>query len=169
MITAFMLKASSEILNKAKQELLLRGYTAIQLATELDLAVQLVENFLNGEMVDRNTYNLVCRNLNIAVNPFQDISPDAIEEKDTTRIQVPNDAIKNSKTHSLNTSITESSIGDSILLKSLNNHSSIDLEISVNEIIQAIRKNIAPTLIRQCDRLKVTNINHPLNLHDLLN
>ena len=167
MITAFMLKASSEILNKAKQELLLRGYTAIQLATELDLAVQLVENFLNGEMVDRNTYNLVCRNLNIAVNPFQDISPDAIEEKDTTRIQVPNDAIKNSKTHSLNTSITESSIGDSILLKSLNNHSSIDLEISVNEIIQAIRKNIAPTLIRQCDRLKVTNINHPLNLHDL--
>ena len=51
MATALMLRAPSDILSKAQDELALRGYNPLQLASELSLSVQLIENFLNGKIV----------------------------------------------------------------------------------------------------------------------
>ena len=134
MVVALMLSASSEILSRAQDELSLRGYTPLQLASELSLTVQLVDNFLNGEIVDRNTYDLVCEKLNIAVDPDQDV---AVEK-----------AIEN-------------------INESLNDHQDLNLQIEFEESLQLIRKNISSALIRQCDRLRVIDINIPLSLSDL--
>jgi predicted NACHT family NTPase len=159
-----MLKAPSEILDKAKEQIVLRGLTALQVATELDLALQLVENFLNGEMVDRHTYDLVCEKLNIATNPFQDISPDLLDDKDVTSIQSTNNINDNTNNKE------KSNLIESVDLARENpNFDDFDnLENNLNQkLVQTIRKNIRPTLIRQCDRLKIIDIDHPLNLHDL--
>ena len=82
MVRALMLRAESDILIKAIDELSRTGYTPLQLAIELSLAVQLVENFLNGEIVDRNTYDLVCEKLNITTNPLQEMLQDTFWEED---------------------------------------------------------------------------------------
>lgn len=60
MVAALMLRAPSEIIVKVKGEIERISYTYSQLACELGIAVQLVENFFNGEIVDRNTYDLIC-------------------------------------------------------------------------------------------------------------
>ncbi|WP_271253259.1 hypothetical protein [Pseudanabaena sp. Chao 1811] len=70
MVVALMLRASSEVLVIAKDALTRSGYDTLQLANDLGIAVQLVENFLNGEIVDRNTYNLVCTKLNSLQSKF---------------------------------------------------------------------------------------------------
>jgi len=75
MVAALMLRAPSEAILKAKEELSSNGYTSLQLASELGIAVQLVDNFLNGEIVDRNTYNLLCDKLNIPINSPEDQPP----------------------------------------------------------------------------------------------
>ena len=74
MVTSLMLRVPLDVLDQAKNEILLQGYTALQLADELDLAVQLVENFLNGEVVDRNTYELVCEKLNLPLDIYSETS-----------------------------------------------------------------------------------------------
>ena len=53
MVAALMLRAPSEIIVKVKGEIERISYTYSQLASELGIAVQLVENFFNGEIVDR--------------------------------------------------------------------------------------------------------------------
>ena len=164
MAIALMLRASSDILSKAQEELGLREYTALQLAAELCLAVQLVENFLNGEIVDRNTYNLICEKLNISINSVQDLSVEkSIENKDTTNIQAHIDTIR------LNHMIVNPSDNPIIenINQSVDNSLSIIVEIEFNKSLQKIRENISPALIRQCDRLRIIDVNTPLNLHDL--
>ena len=95
MATALMLRAPSDVLSKAQDELALRGYTPLQLSAELSLAVQLIENFLNGEIIDRNTYNLVCEKLNISINSAHDLSTEnSVEDKVTSNIQAHINAIK---------------------------------------------------------------------------
>lgn len=181
MVMALMLKASSDILNKAKEQLLLRKCTPLQLANELGLAVQLVENLLNGEMVDRNTYDLVCAKLNISINPFDGISSENLiedlpsQDKDMTSIQSENiHYSSNYRKKNDDIPVVANAANGNLLLKNIgselqngNNNSTDSLPTNFDEIIQAIRQNIAPTLTRQCDRLKVININHPLFLHDL--
>jgi predicted NACHT family NTPase len=140
MATALMLKAPSDILCKAQDELALREYTPLQLAVELSLSVQLVENFLNGEIVDRNTYNLICDKLNIS-----------IKEIDNTVLNA------NPKDYS-STEKTNQSLSDSL---------SVSAEIELYKSLNKIREDIFPALIRQCDRLRVIDVNTPLHLHDL--
>jgi hypothetical protein len=64
-MTSFMLRASAEITQKAEQELLKQGFNKEQIANQNNLAVQLVENFFAGEIVDRHTYDLLCQSLNL--------------------------------------------------------------------------------------------------------
>ena len=95
MATALMLRAPSDILSKAQDELALRGYNPLQLASELSLSVQLIENFLNGEIVDRNTYSLICEKLNITINSVQELSAEnSVENKVNTNLQAHINAIK---------------------------------------------------------------------------
>ncbi|MEA5480199.1 NACHT domain-containing protein [Pseudanabaena galeata UHCC 0370] len=167
MVVALMLRASSDILSKAQDELTLRGYTPLQLASELSLAVQLVENFLNGEIVDRNTYDLVCEKLNISINSVQDLS---IENQDDSHIS-------NSST---NVSTNSNLVDNAISVTNSNNNISVDkisqntgdsssllAEAGVDKSFQSIRKNISSALIRQCDRFRIIDINTPICLHNL--
>lgn len=163
MVAALMLRASSEILSRAQDALSLRGYTPLQLASELSLAVQLVDNFLNGEIVDRNTYDLVCEKLDIAVNPDQDVAVEkAIKNRDDTNIQASNPI-----TYTNSNIITNNNAPIENINKSLNNNQASNLQIEFEESLQVIRKNISSALIRQCDRLRVIDINTPISLHDL--
>ncbi len=171
MAIALMLRAPSDILSKVQDELALRGSNPLQLASELSLSVQLVENFLNGEIVDRNTYNLICEKLNISINSVQDLSVEkSIENKDNSNPQT-----------NLNTSNNGNIIVNKIALKanqkdnniiekitqSLSDGLSISGEIGLDKSLQKIRKNIFPALVRQCDRLRIIDVNTPFHLHDL--
>ncbi len=170
MVTAFMLRVPLDVLDQAKNEILLQGYTALQLADELDLAVQLVENFLNGEVVDRNTYELVCEKLNLPLNIYSETSLEDIDSLIDTQAKKSND-------HSQINSDTEASIvnpNDASRLENSNqdlddylDDLSVNSQMDTDDYVQTIRQKIASTLIRQCDRLRVIDINHPLNLHDL--
>ena len=177
MDAAFMLKASSNILSQVNDELLNKGYTPLQLASELGLAVQLVENFLNGEIVDRSTYNLICEKLNIfeniSVNSFSETLP---ENKDLVDITIPKDHKSTSRNE--HSSINNDSVNvlypDNNLVLTNHNQTLINSlstspnsRIDIDKLLQAIRQNISVTLIRQCDRLKVIDINTPFCLHDL--
>jgi transcriptional regulator with XRE-family HTH domain len=127
MATALMLRTSSEILRRAQDALSLRGYTSLQLANELSLTVQLVDNFLNGEIVDRNTYDLVCEKLNIAVDPDQDIAVEqVIKNRDDLNIKVSN-SNTNSNIIVDNTALTEN------INKSLSNNQNSNLQIEFGE------------------------------------
>ena len=79
MVASLMLRASSDVLAQARDELSRKGYAPLQLSRDLGLAVQLIENFLNGEIVDRNTYELLCDKLNIHLNFGQEKLPESIE------------------------------------------------------------------------------------------
>jgi len=46
-------------------------------------------------------------------------------------------------------------------------NSHVNLQINVDEYLKSIRQIIAANLINQCDRLRLIDINAPLNLHDL--
>lgn len=140
MTTDLMLRVPSDMLSKAKDELAIRGYTPLQLATEINLAVQLVENFLNGEIVDRNTYNLICDKLSISTK----------EIDDTALNENPKDYTSTAKTNQ--------SLSDSV---------SVSTEIELDKSLNKIRNNISLALIRQCDRLRIIDVNAPINLHDL--
>jgi predicted NACHT family NTPase len=166
MVTDLMLRTPSDILSKAKDELALRGYTPLQLSAELSLAVQLVENFLNGEIVDRNTYNLVCEKLNISINSAQDLSTEnSVEDKVISNIQAHVNVIKLNST-TLTTNLNPS---DNAIIENTNQSISdgLPMEIGLDKSLQEIRRNIAPALIRQCDRLRIIDVNKPLHLHDL--
>ena len=177
MDAAFMLKASLNILSQVNDELLNKGYTPLQLASELGLAVQLVENFLNGEIVDRSTYNLICEKLNIfeniSVNSFSETLP---ENKDLVDITIPKDHKPTSRNE--HSSINNDSVNvlypDNNLVLTNHNQTLINSlstspnsRIDIDKLLQAIRQNISVALIRQCDRLKVIDINTPFCLHDL--
>ena len=112
MATALMLRAPSDILSKAQDELALRGYNPLQLASELSLSVQLIENFLNGEIVDRNTYSLICEKLNITINSVQELSAEnSVENKVNTNLQAHINAIKsNNITLNANSNSKDNSI-----------------------------------------------------------
>ena len=169
MVRALMLRAESDILIKAIDELSRTGYTPLQLAIELSLAVQLVENFLNGEIVDRNTYDLVCEKLNITTNPLQEMLQDTFWEEDEY-IEIAN-PIFGKDTQNINSnnpiaiSIDTENV-DATSIQSLDNNLSCAISIS-NNYFQEIRQNISAAIIRQCDRLRVIDINTPLYLHDL--
>ena len=165
-----MLRASSDILSKAQEELTLRGYTPLQLASELSLAVQLVENFLNGEIVDRNTYDLVCGKLNISINPVQDLSIEkSIENIETSNLQPPNASTNSIVT--VNNAVPIANSNNNLTIEKTVQSSSDNLPTSVefglDKSLQTIRKNISSALIRQCDRLRVIDVNNPLYLHNL--
>ena len=84
MVAALMLRAPSEIIVKVKGEIERISYTYSQLASELGIAVQLVENFFNGEIVDRNTYDLICEKLNISTTPL----PKNLESSNTGNLEI---------------------------------------------------------------------------------
>ena len=170
MVAALMLRASSDILSKAQEELTLRGYTPLQLASELSLAVQLVENFLNGEIVDRNTYDLVCGKLNISINPVQDLSIEkSIENIETSNLQPPNASTNSIVT--VNNAVPIANSNNNLTIEKTSQSSSDSLpksvEFGLDKSLQTIRKNISSALVRQCDRLRIIDLNTPLCLHNL--
>ncbi|MCY7331928.1 MAG: NACHT domain-containing protein, partial [Pseudanabaena sp. CAN_BIN31] len=160
MVASLRPRVSSDIISKAQDEILLKGYTPLQLASELNLAVQLGGNFLNGEIVDRNSYDLVCEKLNISLKPPLEIST---ENEDINNLQVPNPIVKNSALIINSDHI----LPLENLNQSLSNSLSVNPQINLDESFQLIRQNISFALIRQCDRLRVIDINTPLDLHDL--
>jgi predicted NACHT family NTPase len=172
MAIALMLRASSDILSKVQEEIALRGYTALQLSAELSLAVQLIENFLNGEIVDRNTYNLICEKLNISINSIQDLSVEkSIENKDNSNLQTSNFNVSTNANIITNNTAPNANPSDNAIIEnitqSLSEGLSVHGEIEFDKSLQEIRKNISPALIRQCDRLRIIDVNAPLHLHDL--
>ena len=171
MVASLMLRASSDVLTQAGNELSQKGYTPLQLSRELGLAVQLIENFLNGEIVDRNTYELVCDKLNIHLNFVQEKLPEPIES-----VELP---ISNNN-QSLNRNSDALTSYDSAPILNQNSagiskndnqnpikNSPINPQINIDEYLKSIRQIITPNLINQCDRLRLIDINSPLNLHDL--
>ncbi len=171
MVAALMLRAPSEAILKAKEELSSNGYTSLQLASELGIAVQLVDNFLNGEIVDRNTYNLVCDKLHIPINSPEDQPPknsDNLSGQDVADSKPVKNELTNGhavldKEMRIITNFSEVSVNSE-------NNAPIDDEIDYpqpNQFVQKIRRHISSALIRQCDRLRVIDINTPLYLHDL--
>ena len=168
MATALMLRAPSDILSKAQDELALRGYNPLQLASELSLSVQLIENFLNGEIVDRNTYSLICEKLNITINSVQELSAEnSVENKVNTNLQAHINAIKsNNITLNANSNSNDNSIIENTN-QGISDNSSVSVDSELNQLLQEIRKNVSPALMRQCDRLGIIDINMPLYLHDI--
>ena len=176
MVAALMLRASSDILSKAQEEFALRGYTTLDLANELSLAVQLVENFLNGEIVDRNTYDLVCEKLNIPINSVPEMTTEkSIENEDISNLQTPQVSTNNSSV-----AINDVAVNDAEPIANSNNNLDIEntfqsssdslptsAEFGLDKSLQTIRKSISSALIRQCDRLRVIDVNAPLYLHNL--
>ncbi len=160
MMTSLMLRASSDILSRAQDEISLKGHTPLQLANELNLAVQLVENFLNGEIVDRNSYDLVCEKLNISLKSPQEI---LAENKDVTNLQISNPTVNSSALiANLDRILPSENIN-----RSLSDIQSVNLQKNLDDSLQVIRHNIFSALVHQCDRLRVIDINTPLYLHDL--
>jgi predicted NACHT family NTPase/transcriptional regulator with XRE-family HTH domain len=173
-----MLRATSEVANKAKDELLLRGYTPLQLANDLGIAVQLVENFLNIEIVDLSTYNLICGHLNI---PFQELGSAAKTDDTKLNSVTTVNALTNnidSKNNGKNATVEQNGVANSSLginsqineavsqkpvnfLKSLVNGNTND------DLVNLLRQNLSAPLVRQCDRLRVIDVNSPLKLSDL--
>lgn len=156
MVSSLMLRASSEISGKAKDEVFQRGYTVLQLAEQLGLAVQLVENFLNGEIVDRNTYNLICDKLNI----FQD---------SLTEIQINEDPVSINSSRIKNNNRSNLDINSQLDSPLLTNEplKAATTKNSPNITFQSLRQSITEGLVRQCDRLRVINTNTYFHLHDL--
>jgi predicted NACHT family NTPase len=171
MATALMLRAPSDILSKAQDELSLRGSNPLQLASELGLAVQLVENFLNGEIVDRNTYNLICKSLNISINSAQDLLLEkSIDNKEKSKLQINLDTLNNGNIAVNNTLPKFNQDNDNTIEKITQNLSDslpIVGESGLDKSVQKIRKSISNSLIRQCDRLRIIDVNTPLHLHEL--
>ncbi|OIP78633.1 MAG: hypothetical protein AUK48_01315 [Oscillatoriales cyanobacterium CG2_30_44_21] len=156
-----MLKASSEVVKKAKEEFLKQGYSTSLLADELGLAVQLIENFFNAEIVDRHTYNLVCEKLNINL--------ETIPEKDKplipANVQKSNPEVARSPQEIPNKPSVVSP--QDISPKKSNSFDSIDQSQSFAITFQSLRQNISQGLTRQCDRLRLSNFPKPFSLQDL--
>ncbi|NMF60285.1 NACHT domain-containing protein [Pseudanabaena yagii] len=172
MVAALMLRAPSEAILKAKEELSSNGYTSVQLASELGIAVQLVDNFLNGEIVDRNTYNLVCDKLHIPINSSEDQPPkksDNLSSQDIADSKPAKNELTNGHAAINDKEMRVIANFSDVSVKS-ENIAPIDDEIDYpqpNQFVQKIRRHISSALIRQCDRLRVIDINTPLYLHDL--
>ena len=170
MVTGLMLRASSDVLNRAGNEISRKGYTPLRLASELSLAMQLVENFLNGEIVDRHTYDLVCEKLNIPLNTSQETLSENVE---LINSQVPKSNISNNGAGSVpdsnNTSPSARTNKNSSQNLPVNSNvkSPIKSNQNIDGFLQSLRQSISASLIRQCDRLRVVDINAPLYLHDL--
>jgi len=171
MVASLMLRASSEVLAQAGNELSRKGYTPLQLSRELGLAVQLIENFLNGEIVDRNTYELVCDKLNIHLNFAQEKLPEPVE---SVELSIPNNNQSLSRNSEAVTSYDSAPILNQKGIRTskngnqnANKTASVNPQINVDEYLKSIRQIITANLINQCDRLRLIDINSPLNLHDL--
>lgn len=157
MVAALMLRAPSEIIDKAKGEIERIDYTYLQLASELGIAVQLIENFFNDEIVDRNTYNLVCQKLNISIESLSG----KLDSSNSNNIQsISNDPITNIP------NLSDDILNDNLSLESDQSLSN-NISSPIEKILQKLRRNISSALIRQCDRLRVIDVNTPLYLHDL--
>ncbi|PZU99934.1 MAG: hypothetical protein DCE90_01190 [Pseudanabaena sp.] len=162
MVASLMLRASSEVVKKAKEEFFKQGYSNSLLADELGLSVQLIENFFNEEIVDRNTYNLVCEKLNINSETFQ--------EKDKSSEQFNGQTNGQMMGKLEFTRSPQEVIDTSLVISSLNNNRSkkSDSTDSFLEITcRSLRQNIYQGLNRQCDRLRINNFSKPLSLRDL--
>lgn len=174
MVAALMLRAPSDAILKAKEELSSSGYTSLQLASDLGIAVQLVDNFLNGEIVDRNTYNLVCDKLNIPINSPEDQPPkksDNLSDQDLGDSNSAKDKLSNGHTIPdqdlrIIASFSDASV-NSENSAPVNDEAINNADPQPNQFVQKIRRHITSALIRQCDRLRVIDINTPLYLHDL--
>jgi hypothetical protein len=175
MVTSLMLRASSEVLTQAGHELSRKGYTPLQLSSDLGLAVQLIENFLNGEIVDRNTYELVCDKLNIHLNFAQEKLPEPVE---SVELSIPNNNQSLSRNSEAVTSYDSAPILNQKSVRTSKNDNqndnqnanktaSVNPQINVDEYLKSIRQTIIPNLINQCNRIRLIDINSPLNLHDL--
>ncbi len=152
MVAGLMLRASSNVLSQAKDEISRKGYTPLVLANGLGLAVQLVENFLNGEIVDRNSYDLVCTKLNISDD----------------RVSAPSPKIEESKSNISNSvQVADLTSTNTSTPLTANQGLGENLALSINQSWHELRQNISTNLIRQCDRLRVLDINNALYLHDL--
>jgi len=163
-----MLNASSELINQAEDELLLKGENYSQLAEKLTISTQLVDNFFNGEIIDIHTYNLICNHLGLEPNSSSETIPDIQEDNDISLsdlLEERND-------------INQDDYGDFGIdfgqdhdLYSDNQNIVIDqlpLDYTdIDVILPIIRQRISANLINQCDRLRIIDINTPLYLHDL--
>ncbi|HBC43025.1 MAG: hypothetical protein ACK48A_01770 [Pseudanabaena sp.] len=168
MVAELMFRAPSEAILKAKEDLSSNGYTSLQLASELGISVQLVDNFLNGEIVDCNTYNLVCDKLNIQINSHEEHLPKKLDNLIDQDVADSNPA-RNDLTDGHAIADKEPQVIANFSNVSVNseNATSIDDEVDCsepNQFIQKIRRHISSILIRQCDRLRVIDINTPLYL-----
>ncbi|NUN65429.1 NACHT domain-containing protein [Pseudanabaena biceps] len=156
MVPSLMLRTSSELADKARDEVFQRGYTVLQLAEQLGLAVQLVENFLNEEIIDRNTYDLICEKLNISEDNLTEIQVN----EDLTSVNSSQEKNNNHSNLEINSRL------DSPLLTT----ESLSTENAKNSpkiTFQSLRQSITEGIVWQCDRLRVINTNTSFYLHDL--
>jgi predicted NACHT family NTPase len=161
MVAALMLRAPSEIIVKVKGEIERISYTYSQLASELGIAVQLVENFFNGEIVDRNTYDLICEKLNISTTPL----PKNLDSSNTGNLEIdPN----NIQSISRNTIVNFFDLSEDVSSLEVVQNLSDNIIISpIEKTLSKLRRDISSALIRQCDRIRAIDVNAPLYLHDL--
>ncbi len=210
MTNALMLRASEDVISEAKQEILRRDQNFLELANEINISPQLIENFLNGEIIDRNTYELVCHSLNInssdsqikssteAIAPTVSVIQEAVNRAVAQQHQSMDSELHSSATTpeeniallslsdssksqnglaSLSIAEQSNQITNQITVDQLTKAIHIDPQISsrnsqiealdINQYLQSIHQTIALNLIRQCDRLRVMDINYPLSLQDL--
>lgn len=167
-----MLKASYELIDQAQSELLIRGDSYLQLAEKLEIAIQLVDNFFKGEIVDIHTYKLICNHLGIEPISSSEVIPD---------VQANNDiSLGDLNEESESEVVNQDDYGDfgidfGIDLEQEHDLDEQDIVIEqlpsdytdVAVILPIIRQRISANLINQCDRLRVIDVNSPLHLHDL--
>lgn len=177
MAAALMLRAPSEVIAKAKYEVEHIEISLSQLAIELGVAVQLVENFFNGEIVDRNTYDLVCQKLNIPSDtPSENLDDSDISDLDIdnltngskieeSRIQNYQNLVTNQSTNFSN--LTDTQLSSESARSLIDNTLADQTSLPVKKLLQNLRRIISSSLINQCDRLRVIDVNTPLHLHDL--
>ncbi|TYQ28806.1 NACHT domain-containing protein [Pseudanabaena sp. UWO310] len=184
MVASLMLRAPADILSKARDEISRQGFTPSDLASELSIAVQLVDNFLNGEIVDRHTYNLVCEKLGISLTTLQEGG-----ELSGENLSEPSDDDANRETPTIFTNASRSNrnvananellsdgaskerISQNVNQNSSDQNSSDNIALNLLENIDlsvhSLRQRISAALIRQCDRLRIIDVSVPVCLHDL--
>lgn len=170
-MTPLMLRAPTEIIQKAEQELLRQGHSKEQIANQNNLAVQLVENFFAGDIVDRHTYDLICQSLNILTDAPMEKSENQNDSDIHNLAQVSGEISGEITDDNSSQMIDDLSMInlESSLEADLDNNAleMIDMEAVKEDIVGLLKKDIIAPINRQCDRLKIIDINHPLKLTDL--
>ena len=188
-MTSLMIRASIVVIQKAEEEALRLGYTKEQIANQTNLAIQLVENFFAGEIVDRHTYDLLCQKLNISTESIESselsntindqenwlsgnldfagaLNGDFTQGLDleNSNLEInklePKNLVVNSENITQVTSIEINESQDSTQSSKVTSNVLVDM-------IGLLKKDIIAPINRQCDRLRVIDVNHPFKLSDL--